>query len=159
VGLSAPLLLPYPVPRVSASSGTISSSCTIQRRCVSPAARAGVRCLLALGHALPTVRARLPKPDTQRLVWADEVILGRPPFQMQQQLGRVLHRRPGAADKGRHTLPQRQVNPLDKRGVHPPAQPQSNERRSERSVRPTAHHLAEPHQLPPLIGLLHLAVD
>jgi hypothetical protein len=56
-------------------------------------------------------------------VRADEMILGPPPFQVEQSLGRMRQGRPGSADQCRDTLPQRQVDTLHTRGVQPPTQP------------------------------------
>jgi hypothetical protein len=36
---------------------------------------------------------------------------------MHQELRRCLQRRPGSADEGRHHLPQRQIEALDKGGI------------------------------------------
>lgn len=60
--------------------------------------------------------ARLSEPHPERLMWPYEVILCPPPFQM-EQLRRLLHRRPGAANEGRHALSQRQIHALHKGGI------------------------------------------
>jgi hypothetical protein len=81
---------PQPVPSGAGASGTLKRYCTLQRRLVSPAAMAGVRCLLALGPRFATPIDRPRQCDTQPFVSADEVILGPPPLQIDQQIWQVL---------------------------------------------------------------------
>src|SRR5262249_13442442 len=117
-------LPPQPAPIGSGGSGSASTSRTVQRRLVSPAAMAGVRCLLALRLALAATFNRLRELHTERLVRANEVVVGAPPFEVQEQLRRVLQRGPAAAHQRRYALPHTQIHALDKRGSQPAAQAQ-----------------------------------
>jgi len=82
---------------------------------------------VALWLALSTTVDRVVQRLLERFMWPREVILGPPPLQMEQQLWSRLHRRPGAADEGRHALAHCQSDALDKGGVQLSAQAQPSE--------------------------------
>src|SRR6266511_6131327 len=114
---------------------------------------------VSLRPAFATPIHGLSEPHTERLVRAHEMVVGPPPFEMQQQLRCLLHGCPCPPNEGRHALPQRQIHPLDKGGVQPPTQPKLREGISQCRMRSTAHHVPDPHHLPAPIGLFDLPVN
>ena len=53
----------------------------------------------------------------QRFVMAHKMIVRAPPFYIDQQVWRLLSRRPGSMSKGCHSMSDRQIHPLDKSGI------------------------------------------
>jgi len=87
-----------------------------------------------------------------------EVILCPPPFEMEQELWRVLGRRPTAAVQSRTTLSQGQVHAFNKGRIESPAQPQPAAGGSQFLRCPTAHPLGYAHQWAPPIDRLDLTI-
>ena len=88
-----------------------------------------------------------------------EVLVPTPPFQVQQEVRRLLHGRPSAPNECRHALAQRHIHALDKGSIQLGAQTQPAQGAAERLACPTTHQMRDPHQTPPLIAFLHLPVD
>lgn len=87
------------------------------------------------------------------------MIVGPPPFEMEQELWCRLRRRPTAADQSGNTLSQGQVHAFNKGRIEPLAQPQPAEGGSQLLRCPTAHPLGYAHQSAPPIDLLDLTID
>src|SRR5262245_24434465 len=79
---------------------------------------------IALGKAFPAAFNRLSEFHAQGLVRAHEMVIAPPPFQMEQQVPRILHGRPRPADQRRHALSECQIDALDERRVQLPTQAQ-----------------------------------
>src|SRR6266849_1106551 len=86
------------------------------------------------------------------------MILGSPPFQVNQKVWGRLRRSPGAACQRCHPVSDGQIHPLNKSGVQPSRETQSLQGDLESVPCPKAHHMRDSHQLATPVAFLHLTV-
>jgi hypothetical protein len=80
---------------------------------------------VALRHQLATSFSWLHQPHPQRFVWSHKMVVGPPPLQMGQQLGRLLCGGPGPACESGHAMSDGQIHALNESRVQLPRKAQS----------------------------------
>jgi hypothetical protein len=133
--------------------GHESTSLAVHRRVVLTAAMAGWSPLpVAVRQTFASSFSRLHEGYPQRFVRTDTMIIRSPPFQVSQQLWRLLSRSPGAACERCHPMTDRQWSPLNEGGVQSSRETSSLQSGRESVLCSKAHPVGHPHQLAPQVS-------
>jgi len=103
--------------------------------------------------------SRLHEHNPERYVGTHKMILGSPPFQVNQKGWGLLSGGPGAACERCHAMTDGQIHPLNKSGVESSRETQPLQTNLESVPCPQTHHRRNSHQLTTPVAFLHLTID